>query len=100
MKETVVETAASQQIKDCKRKKLGNALVLPIDAASCNYLDGLERADVQINKRVYPQLIITSPTSENIDDYESDNSPQVKKCIAHNSLSTEGCTLRLLFYID
>ena len=53
---------------------MGNALSLPAHSGSCQYLDGLERADNQ----GCPQLIITSPTSDNDGSYKLDSSEQVK----------------------
>ena len=56
---------------------MGNALSLPAHSGSCQYLDGLERAD-----RACPQLIITSPTSDNDGSYKLDSSEQVKSAFA------------------
>ena len=60
---------------------MGNALSLPVRAGSygCQYLDGLERADIPTDDHACPKLIITSPTSDNDGSYKLDSSEQVKK---------------------
>ena len=68
------------EIKVNNKLSLGNALSLPARprSAECQYLDGLERAESPIEDRACPQLIVTSPTSENDGSYKLDSSEQVK----------------------
>ena len=81
LKDTIGETCILPDRKKVKRSYLGNTLNIPFSSGSCNYLDGLERVQDRVHDTTCPQLIITSPTSDNVNSYECDNSEKVNSAL-------------------
>ena len=81
LKETIGETSILPDRQKVKRGYLGNTLSTPFSSGSCNFLDGLERVTDRVHDKTCPQLIITSPTSDNVDSYECDTSEQVNSTV-------------------
>ena len=91
LKDTIGETCILPDRKKVKRSCLGNTLNIPFTSGSCNYLDGLERVQDRVHDTTCPQLIITSPTSDNVNSYECDNSEKVNKLASLDTWPAKGC---------